>query len=149
MLGSELNILGSALKIDWCNPYTPIALGVALLLGTSERAFDAILGQLENKVKAQPTSPQVPQPSSLNITTPASLPQVRAGQAYYQALIASGGSSPYKWTLVAGALPVGLNLDPTGRITGTPTAATTSTFTLQVTDATFKTKTQEFTLVVG
>jgi hypothetical protein len=50
-------------------------------------------------------------------------------------LFASGGVSPYTWSLVAGALPPGLELSESpGRITGTPTAAGTFTFTVRVTD---------------
>lgn len=53
ILASQLNVVGEALKVDWCNPYCAVALGAALLLGTSERAFDSVLNQLEDKVKAQ------------------------------------------------------------------------------------------------
>jgi hypothetical protein len=149
ILASDFNIVGSALKIDWCNPYSPIALGVALLLGTSERAFDSVLDQLEQKVKAQPAPPQPPPSTTLNITTPASLPGGNIDQAYDQPLAASGGTSPYKWALTAGTLPSGLNLNPSGRITGAPTVGVTAKFTLQVIDANSKTKSQEFTLVVS
>jgi hypothetical protein len=46
------------------------------------------------------------------------------GVAYSAAFTASGGTSPYVFSLSAGALPAGLSLDATtGRIAGTPTAA--------------------------
>jgi hypothetical protein len=63
ILASQLNIVGSVLKVDWCNSYCAVALGVALLLGTSERAFDSILSQLEDKVKAQAASAKPSQPA--------------------------------------------------------------------------------------
>jgi hypothetical protein len=49
-LGSTLNIVGSAIKVDWCNVYCPVGLGAALLFGVSERAFDTVLDQLDKKV---------------------------------------------------------------------------------------------------
>ena len=45
------------------------------------------------------------------------------GVAFSQTLVALGGRPPYKWSLVGGALPTGLSLDPaTGQISGTPSA---------------------------
>jgi len=58
------------------------------------------------------------------------------GTAYTQTLAATGGNPPYTWSLVAGSLPVGLNLSTaTGVISGTPNASGTSNFTVRVTDA--------------
>ena len=33
LLMAELNVLGSVFKVDWCNPYHPIVLALALALG--------------------------------------------------------------------------------------------------------------------
>src|SRR5213079_39352 len=46
-------------------------------------------------------------PPALSITT-ASLPAGTVGVAYSQALAASGGTSPYTWTMASGTLPAGL-----------------------------------------
>jgi hypothetical protein len=146
----ELNVLGAVFKLDWCNPYAPLALGLAFLLGFSERAFDGILGQLEDKVQSQKTAPTASQATSLTIVVPSSFGDTKVGQAYDQQLTVSGGTSPYKWTVLSGSLPAGLSLDPTGRITGKATAAGQSKFTLQVADASGKaTKSQEFTITVS
>ncbi len=56
------------------------------------------------------------------------------GIPYQAQLSASGGLSPYWWTLTSGALPPGLSLSPGGAITGTPTADGTWTFTVEVVD---------------
>lgn len=63
IVASQLNVVGAALKVDWCNPYCAVALGAALLLGISERAFDAILNQLDDKVKAQQAAARPAKPN--------------------------------------------------------------------------------------
>ncbi|AQZ62857.1 hypothetical protein BKM31_16575 [[Actinomadura] parvosata subsp. kistnae] len=86
-----------------------------------------------------------------SITT-TSLPQATPGTAYRQTLAARGGVPFYDWQVTGGSLPAGLTLDRfTGAITGTPTTAGTSTFTVQLRDydrlSTPVTRT--FTLTVG
>lgn len=48
---------------------------------------------------------------------------------------ATGGNSPYLWTVTSGSLPSGLSLSPEGVIAGTPAASGTFKFTVGVTDA--------------
>ncbi|GFO56943.1 hypothetical protein GMSM_39500 [Geomonas sp. Red276] len=71
--------------------------------------------------------------SSLAVST-STLPAGTVGTAYSQTLTATGGTSPYSWSIPTGTLPAGLNLS-SGVISGTPTTAGTSTFTVQVTDS--------------
>ncbi len=79
-------------------------------------------------VAAQPTAPP-------NITT-TSLPNGRRNQAYSQTVVATGGVTPYTWSLSAGALPPGLTLNAaTGVIGGTPTQNGTWSFTVRVRDS--------------
>ena len=65
------------------------------------------------------------------ITTNA-LPGGQVGAAYNQSLSASGGVTPYAWSVVSGGLPAGLTLSSAGVISGTPTAVGTSNFTIRV-----------------
>jgi len=87
-------------------------------------------------------------PSPLAITT-TSLPNGTVGQAYSTQLSATGGTSPYSWSISSGSLPVGLSLSPAGVISGTPTAAGAPTFTVSVSDATSQAASHNFTLTVG
>ncbi|MDF3058427.1 MAG: hypothetical protein K0R17_2642 [Rariglobus sp.] len=70
-------------------------------------------------------------PPSPSITTGA-LSDGKAGAAYNQSLVATGGVTPYAWSLVSGSLPAGLSLSGAGVISGTPSAAGTSNFTVKV-----------------
>ncbi len=73
-------------------------------------------------------------PAALAVSA-SSLPDATAGSAYSQDLSASGGTKPYSWSLTSGTLPAGLSLARNGTISGTPTAAGTSAFTVQATDS--------------
>ena len=72
-------------------------------------------------------------PPALAITTSA-LPSGTTQSAYNASLSASGGKEPYTWSVSAGKLPTGLALS-SNAITGTPTQAQVSFFTIQVSDA--------------
>jgi hypothetical protein len=56
------------------------------------------------------------------------------GVAYAQQIEASGGTGPYIFAVSNGTLPAGLALPPTGLLSGTPTAAGSSTVAIQATD---------------
>jgi len=87
--------------------------------------------------------------TSLNITT-TTLPAWTATRPYNQAVAATGGTTPYVWSLSAGTLPVGLTQNTsTGAISGTPTAAGTSNFTVRVTDANTLQDTQALSIVIN
>lgn len=68
--------------------------------------------------------------------SPSALPGGAVGTPYAQIVSASGGASPYAYSIVSGVLPTGLSLNPaTGAITGTPTGIGMFNFTIQGTDA--------------
>lgn len=87
-------------------------------------------------------------PTSVTITT-TSLPNGTVGTVYSQTVQATGGPSPYTWTVSTGSLPDNLTINgSTGVISGTPTVAATFNFTVQVTDTAPETDTQDLSIVV-
>ena len=69
------------------------------------------------------------------ITTPA-LPDINTGVQYRAELQVTGGTPPYKWTVVSGTLPAGLSLEPaSGIISGVATEAGDARITVQVVDS--------------
>jgi hypothetical protein len=73
--------------------------------------------------------------SAVVITT-TSLPEGTVGAVYVQTITASGGTTPYSWSISAGALPAGFSLNAaTGVISGTPTTTSIVNFTVTVTDS--------------
>ena len=68
------------------------------------------------------------------IITTTTLPNGTEGTAYNQPLTATG-TAPITWSLQSGNLPAGLTLSAEGVITGTPTAAGTSNFTVKATNS--------------
>jgi len=73
-------------------------------------------------------------PSELTILTE-TINEGKVSEIYSETLTASGGVSPFNWTVSIGSLPAGLILDnESGEISGTPSIAGTSIFTIKVTD---------------
>ncbi|MGA2131222.1 MAG: putative Ig domain-containing protein [Bryobacteraceae bacterium] len=87
---------------------------------------------------------------ALVITTTSPLPAGEVNVSYSDTLSASGGSGSYTWSISAGTLPAGLTLTPgNGLISGTPTTAATSNFTIQVTDTASATTSLPVSLTVN
>jgi len=82
------------------------------------------------------------------VVTPANLSGGIVGTAYGQTLSTSGGTGPYAYAVTAGALPTGLSLSSSGALSGTPTAAGSSSFTVTTTDHLGFTGSKAYTLSV-
>ncbi len=72
-----------------------------------------------------------PPPSIVTTILPTGTPTY----IYHTSLGATGGVTPYNWSLVSGTLPAGVTMNNAGVIFGTPTAGSTSTITVKVTDS--------------
>lgn len=89
--------------------------------------------------------------STVTLTlTPSALPSGTVGSAYSEQITATGGTSPYSYLKTSGTLPAGLTLNTTtGVLSGTPTTATTYTFTVGATDSGGNSGSQTYTIVIG
>ena len=80
---------------------------------------------------------------------PASLPNGTVGTAYAQTFSATGGNGSFSYSISSGSLPAGLALNAaTGNISGTPTTAATSSFTVTATDGLGAIGSRAYTVVV-
>jgi large repetitive protein len=77
-------------------------------------------------------------------------PNAVDGVSYSHAFPAGGGDPPYSFSIVAGALPGGLALNPlTGVVSGVPTAQGLFAFTVQVSDSLGSTATAPCSILVS
>src|SRR5665213_3509900 len=120
------------------------SLSAGLSLGTSGQitGTPTTSGNSSFTVKVNDTSSgSATRALSINIAaapvtiTTTSLLSGEAGIPYSQTLQASGGTGSYTWSLTSGALPRGLTLNSSGRISGTPTSASTASFSVTVSDS--------------
>jgi hypothetical protein len=129
------------------NPTTGAISGTPTAAGTSSftiRVQDA--GGLSD-TRALSITINPPAPPSITTT---SLPAGTLGQPYNQTLQAVGGTGARTWSITVGTLPQGLNLNQaTGVISGTPTVAGTSSFTVQVQDAAGQADQQALSIVIN
>jgi len=80
--------------------------------------------------------------------TTVSLPGGTVGTAYSQTLAAVGLPAAFSWSVASGALPAGLSLSAAGVISGTPTAAGTSSFSVSASNGVGPNATRAFSIAV-
>jgi hypothetical protein len=101
---------------------------------------------------ATPASGSTPSasPSNSSLTIVPVPASASVGSTYNATLNVRGGTAPYLFSLVSGALPTGMSLnDQTGNISGTPTSAATFNFGVSVSDAKGLSKQQPLQIVVA
>jgi subtilisin family serine protease len=126
------------------NTYVVAAADVGSTLRASVTATNPV-----GSTTAQSAQTAVVTTGSLTITT-TSLPKGTQKAAYSATLAASGGVTPYTWSVVSGSLPTGLSLTAsTGVISGTPTATGTSNFTVQVKDNKAQTASRALSITIN
>jgi hypothetical protein len=67
-------------------------------------------------------------------TLPSDVDHASCGDGFRLAFSARNGAPPYTWSLAGGALPPGLSIDSSGRISGEPSAEGSFPITVRVTD---------------
>jgi len=118
--------------------------GTPATLGTF--AFTVQVTDRANHTATQALALTVVSPT-LAIAT-AQLPDGQVDTNYSATLSATGGTSPYTWSIAWNALPPGLGLSRAGVISGTPTNGGTYSFTVQAADSASTTAQQMFTVSI-
>ena len=111
---------------------TPTAAGSSTFTVKATNAKGSDTKSLTITIVADSTPTPGGTPPTITTT---SLPNGTVGTAYSQTLSASG-DTPITWSKDSGTIPGGLTLSTAGVISGTPTAAGDSTFTVKATNAT-------------
>ena len=107
------------------------------------------ISQADSTKQATATIFVTPAGMALAVET-SELPTATAGQAYLEALIAAGGMAPYRWSVTAGTLPPGIQVDPlNGSVSGTTGASGSFSFSVTATDATSHSASRLLTLAVS
>jgi len=104
----------------------------------SVASFTAMAADSSNPTLTATTSLSISVASAALAIAPPSLPSLTVGSPYSQQLHATGGSSPYTWSLASGSLPPGLVLSSNGVISGSVSSASSSytyTFSVRATDS--------------
>jgi hypothetical protein len=108
--------------------------GTPTALGSS--SFTMQVSDSTGTVATQALIITINPPPPLSVGT-RSLPPGTVGVNYpSQTLQPASGTPPYTWAITLGSLPAGLTMNSAGVISGVPTVAGTSNFTVQVTDST-------------
>lgn len=77
------------------------------------------------------------------------MPGGEVGIAYTATLTATGGATPYNWSIDSGVLPPGLTLGADGSVSGVPSAAGTFTVSVKATDSDNQYTTQGATIKIA
>lgn len=139
---SEYDSTTNSVKLT---PNSPLMAGQSYSVNVTTSATD----QATNALSSAFSSSFTVAADALSIVT-ATLPNGVLSMPYSQTLQTNGGAAPITFALAGGTtLPAGLSLDPSsGTISGTPSAAGSTDFTIRATDNGGQTADQAFTLVI-
>jgi hypothetical protein len=122
------------------NTHSVIYTTASLATGTYNATISLTSTNAGNSPQTIPVSltvsPPTSNPTPPTLTADCPLPTGTVGSSYSVILGASGGTTPYSWSLSSGNLPSGLSLNSNaGIISGMPTTANTQDFTVRCTGA--------------
>jgi hypothetical protein len=121
--------------------------GTPTAAGTYTFTVQATDSAAPNRTSSATFTVQIQPP--LTITT-STIADTTVGATYSALFAATGGNTPYIWSITSGTLPNGLALKSDGTLSGIPLTVGSATFTIQVSDASqpAQTASKTFTLNV-
>ncbi len=138
---SYQEITGMVIYVDSKDVYSTSSgsLNTSIAMSAGTHAIVVKASNSEGKIYSDSmtlvVASSTPTPVAPIAVTTSSLANGTAGSAYSATLQASGGTSPYAWSLASGSLPAGLALSASGTINGTPTSSGASSFKVAVKDS--------------
>lgn len=137
---------------------SPVSSGVSTQDLTADPSRGSVQGQTPTgpgrvvPVHGPPPGQALPPikvaPPTLRVTT-ASLPSGAVGAAWTATFAATGGTSPYRWSVAGGTLPRGFVLLASGQLNGQGRSPGSSLFTITVTDVAGMADSRQFTILVA
>jgi hypothetical protein len=151
--GANLQAAGGSTAYTWSVTAGALPAGLTLgtdgaITGTPTSATAATFTVQVSDSAARTATRSLTISPGLTITS-RNLPEASTGVAYSTTLTVAGGTGPHTWALASGSLPTGLSLTSAGVISGTPTTAATTAFTVRVTDSAARTRTRVTTITVA
>ncbi len=138
--------------VEWradAGTITSTGLFTAPSVKTSQTINVMAISPLARAAASTMVTVTVPVIARLAIST-TSLPSGTAGTSYSATLVGAGGTQPYAWTIVSGALPAGLQLNPgTGVVSGLTSQTGSYVVTVQVVDHSGNATSEKFTLTMA
>ncbi|PZG12832.1 hypothetical protein C1I95_25035 [Micromonospora craterilacus] len=153
---STLTVSGGTAPFAWSvsagalPPGLTLGATTGLLSGTPSQAgsfaFTVRVADASGFSDTRPATVAIAAAPTLDFPAP---PAGKAFTPYSYQLTVTGGTAPFAWSVSAGSLPPGLNLNSsTGLLSGTPTVAGTFPFTVRVTDSFAQSATRPVSLVI-
>jgi len=144
--GSTQNLTN---QVTWTSSNTNVATinnaGLVIAVNPGSTSISATINGISG-------STNLTVPISPLIVTTSTLPSGKLNSSFSAMLQASGGTTPYSWSITSGSLPPGLSLNSgVGLISGTPTTTGTFSFTVLATDSSNppQTSTKNFIVIVS
>ena len=138
-------VTGGALPVGMnLDPFTGVLSGIPSAVGSS--SFTITVSDKSGATASQTLTLTVAAPLAIGTGT---ISDMKTNVPVSVTLQATGGTLPYSWSLLSGALPDGLILNAGGgTVSGTPTKAGSYSFTIQVADTAGNTANKVFTVTV-
>jgi len=138
-----LQVSGGKAPFTWVRTAGALPTGISLNAGTGTlsgtpsaagtSSFTIRVADVNGKTASRALSISVY--TGLAITTASPLADAEVGVAYSRTMSAAGGQAPISWAVTSGSLPADLSLSSAGVLSGTPSSAGASTFTITATDS--------------